>query len=388
MFRPFFFPIKTLVLLFFFLGFATPHVDAAVIYVKHDAAGSSTGTSWNDAYTDLSEAINQTTAGNVIWVARGTYLPTGHPNGGTEPLERHFSLKNNVAIYGGFSGTEDPATFDLADRDFANNDTILSGLYPGNPPLTPPYKIYHVFYHPDGTGLDETAVIDGCTISGGDADKDVGWQHRRGGGMFNGNCHPTVRNCTFSGNSAEEMGGGIYNEEGSPDVVNCTFHDNAAVDGAGMRNAYSQATIVNCTFFQNSAATSGGGIYNAYLGPVIRNCIIYGNAAGNLYDAEGAAANVSYSLIEGGWPGDGNIDEDPLLETLADNGGATRTCAIPVNSPAYAIPKDAGTEAWNNAPDTDQRSLARASGGLRAMGAYEALRSALPAILLLLIMSE
>ena len=36
-------------------------------------------------------------------------------------------MKNGVEIYGGFAGDEDPAVFDLNDRDFTANETILSG---------------------------------------------------------------------------------------------------------------------------------------------------------------------------------------------------------------------------------------------------------------------
>jgi len=318
-------------------------------------------------------------------------------------------MKNGVAIYGGFAGTENPEIFNLADRDFENNETILSG-YNGAPHIPPSlHYTYHVFYHPEGTDLDETAILDGFTISRGRAD-DSAYPHSRGGGMFNYNSHPTLRNCTFSSNSASEIGGGLYNEESSPSVSNCTFFGNSAQDGGGIINAYSQASIVNCTFWQNSASGDGGGMFNSYsqveiinctffqntagnhgagvfniyIGPVIKNAIIYDNTSGNL-DNLGTAPQVSYSLIQGGCPGEGNIDADPLLMPLAHNGGAAMTCAISAGSPAYAIGKDAGDQDWNGAPDTDQRGVARAGSGFRAMGAYEAPRIVLPSILLLLL---
>ena len=61
-------------------------------------------------------------------------------------------MVNGVAIYGGFAGTEEPATFDLDDRDLTANETILSGDIgtPGNNAD----NCYHVFYHPEGTNLD------------------------------------------------------------------------------------------------------------------------------------------------------------------------------------------------------------------------------------------
>jgi hypothetical protein len=76
---------------------------------------------------------------------------------------------------------------------------------------------YHVFYHPLGTALDNTAILDGFTITGGNADGD--YPHERGGGMYNDASSPTLTNCTFAGNSAGGRygyGGGMYNHASSP----------------------------------------------------------------------------------------------------------------------------------------------------------------------------
>ena len=55
-------------------------------------------------------------------MAAGTYTP------GSERVDS-FALKNGVEVYGGFAGVADeaPGSFDLADRDFVANETILSG---------------------------------------------------------------------------------------------------------------------------------------------------------------------------------------------------------------------------------------------------------------------
>ena len=110
------------------LGPVFPHdvAEAAggeVIYVKADAAGSKDGTSWVDAFTDLQAALAAADEGDQIWIAAGTYYPTDN----SLDREASFVMKVGVAIYGGFAGNEDPEDFNLDDRDFAQNETILSG---------------------------------------------------------------------------------------------------------------------------------------------------------------------------------------------------------------------------------------------------------------------
>ena len=71
-------------------------------------------------------------------------------------------MKKGVEIYGGFAGGEDPADFDLNDRDFTANETILSGDIDKNEQFSG--NAYHVIYNEN---LDETAVLDGVTIRDG-----------------------------------------------------------------------------------------------------------------------------------------------------------------------------------------------------------------------------
>ena len=75
--------------------------------------------------------------------------------------------------------------------------------------------------------------------------------------------------------------------------------------------------FANVTFFDNSS-DDGGAIYNAVgSSPIITNCIFWGNTAttsGNeIYNLTGADPVVTYSNVEGGYTGTGNIDSDPLF---------------------------------------------------------------------------
>ncbi|BBI32684.1 S-layer homology domain-containing protein [Cohnella abietis] len=241
-----------------------------IIYVKMATDGGNDvndGISWATAVATLQLALDKAIAGEQIWIAAGTYYPTK----GVE-RERHFEMKNGVAIYGGFEGNED-SDFSLDDRDYTTNKTILSGDFDGNDTS----KAYHVFYH-NKLGLDRTAILDGVTITGGNADN--GNEQYSGGGMFNDSSSPTLTNVTLSGNKAYN-GGGMYNNNSSPTITNVTISGNKANYGGGIYNFGSSPTLTNVTIIGNTA-DSGGGMQNEYVSrPTLTNVTISGNAATN-----------------------------------------------------------------------------------------------------------
>jgi hypothetical protein len=259
-------PKKLLVACFFLSVIVCPAVGK-IIYVNDDANGLNDGTSWTDAYTDLQWALFVVTSGDQVWVGAGTYKPGGSRNDS-------FQMKNGVGIYGGFAGDEDPNLFDLADRDFTTNESILSGDIgvAGNNAD----NSYHVIYNQQGTTLDSSAILDGFNITGGYA---YGGGNNFGGGICNYYyCSPTLTNCIIYGNSAA-FGGGVSNfNYCSPTVSNCIIYGNSANScGGGLYNGiYSSPIVTNCTFYDNSAiGYYGGGIHNeGYSQPVVTNCIL------------------------------------------------------------------------------------------------------------------
>ena len=108
-----------------------------------------------------------------------------------------FQLKNGVVIMGGYAGFGEP---DPDARDIELYKTILSGDI--GIPCDNSDNSYHVV---TGSGTDETAVLDGFTITAGNANG------HDGGGMFNLDGSPTVMNCIFTDNSTESRGGGMHN---------------------------------------------------------------------------------------------------------------------------------------------------------------------------------
>ncbi|MHC4110407.1 MAG: choice-of-anchor Q domain-containing protein, partial [Planctomycetota bacterium] len=129
---------------------------------------------------------------------------------------------------------------------------------------------------------------------------------------------PILANCIFIGNSSDSRGGAIYNEFFNINVDNCVFKGNRAILGGAIWNeAYLEselATISNCTFSDNIASNAGGGIYceSDYDNIHVSNCILWGDTPDEIH-AGIRPPLITYSDIQGGWPGLGNIDTDPLF---------------------------------------------------------------------------
>ena len=431
-----------------------------IVYVTESGTSTKDCFSWADA-CDLQSALAYDAPNYEIWVAEGTYTPTSGAD-----REATFQLKSGVAIYGGFAGTE--TSFD--QRDWETNPTILSGDIGTDDVDTD--NSYHVV---TGSAVDTTAILDGFTITGGNANGAD--QYTDGGGIYNALGSPTLINLTISSNSAlygggmynqessstltnvivnqntadlygggmynylsnltlinvtisnntavygggfynqessptltnvtfssspADYGGGMYNESSSPTLTNVTFRDNSAfVRGGGMYNSFSSPTLTNVTFSGNSTEGWGGGMFNSssdptltnvtFSGnltdgwgsgmyndssdPTLTNSIFWGNADLQIIDDANSTSTITYSVIQGGCPSgascDNIIENDPLLDPLADNGGFTLTHALRENSSAI----DAGDP--SSCPTTDQRGILRPIDGdgddtaVCDIGAYE-----------------
>ncbi|RLB35562.1 MAG: hypothetical protein DRH12_16575 [Deltaproteobacteria bacterium] len=356
--------------------------SSVIYYVDADATGDNDGSSWAHAYTNLQTALGVATSGDEIWVAAGTYKPTT----GTDRTAT-FQLKNGVALYGGFAGTE----ISRDQRDWEANVTILSGDIgvEGNAGD----NSYHVV---TGSGTDATAVLDGFTVTGGNANvgdtvNTVGggmynldgsptltnvtfssnFAINNGGGMYNLSSSPTLTNVTFSGNSSSSLGGGMGNDGSSPMLTDATFNRNFAIQGGGMFNgSYSSPILTNVTFHGNAVPNNGGGMYNSNSNPTLTDVIFIGNTAsggsarygggmfnhnsnptltnvtfssnsaddagGGMYNFDGSnptvtnsifwgniapagsqiyndssTPTVTYSLVQDGYAGSGNISDNP-----------------------------------------------------------------------------
>lgn len=262
---------------------AATSAPASVLHVDDDAPAGGNGTSWATAYRFLADALADARAagGSIteIRVAGGVYRPdqSEAEPAGTGDRDASFELVEAASLRGGFVGMAAGKGGDPDDRDTAVHETILSGDLAGDDGpgfLNNADNSRHVV---TATGVDGTAVLDGCTIAAGNADGS-GPQFL-GGGMLNTTADPAVIDCTFLANAAGQ-GGGMYNGAGSsPTVTGCTFDGNRAdVSGGGMHNASNAPLITGCTFDGNTAdSVGGGGVYNIAASPELVDCILSGN---------------------------------------------------------------------------------------------------------------
>jgi hypothetical protein len=132
--------------------------------------------------------------------------------------------------------------------------------------------------------------------------------------MNNESSSPTLVDVIFS----ENVGDGLVNSNSSsPTLTNVTFYRNT---GHGIYNSYSSLIILtNVTIHGN-----GGGFYSSFSTPaVLTNCILWGDVWGGepseiAYQDPNSKPIVTYSLIQGGYEGAGNIDLDPLFRRASD----------------------------------------------------------------------
>lgn len=257
--------------------------EAIRYYVDCQAHGAGAGANWNEAFNDLQLALAAASShsGPVeIWVARGTYSPSS--NDGDRAAS--FHLQSRVAIYGGFSGTESL----VAQRDPQRNETVLSGDLMHND--SPEFgniedNSHHVV---TATDVDESAILDGFLILGGNADS---YPYAFGGGILINYASPTVINCTIRQNRSGGGGGGMSVLHGQPDVLHCRFIENTTLyNGGGLSSEVGGRPVLrDCTFERNSAVEGGalGIMYEA--GAIVVRCKFINNQSSGM---GGGAINI------------------------------------------------------------------------------------------------
>jgi len=195
-----------------------------------------------------------------------------------------------------------------------------------------------------------------------------------------------IRRSTFENNDAAGSGGAAFLSESDVQITNSTFHGNAAGDDAGalwIVNALpNTATIASSTITQNSAngngvSGRGGGIAGQAQDLLLRNTIVAENSApggsgpdcadqlvSDGYNLIGVVNDCTFGAITGDQTGNLTGPLSPVLGSIADNGGPTRTRLPQAGSPLLDAANPGGClRADGVALTTDQRGLARETDG-------------------------
>ena len=276
------------------------------LFVKNSE--SSTAWAGRTAYTNLQDAIDAAQTGDMIWVEQGTYYPSRTFGNNTDTRCKSFVMKDGIALYGGFVGTENNIDDRAASSYVMSFPTILSGDF-ANTPDNNTDNSYHVIYC---NGISDV-TIDGFTITGGYANRNAYTNDQNGGGAYLGaRCH--LRYCTIAENTATKNGGGVW-VSATADLTSCYIHDNSvtAVNSSGggaffdNRGNELQEAATNCVFESNSclatqtpttSSRNGGGGASVGLNVIMWGCFFEANTCTNPGGAVSCGSGTSFDHCE------------------------------------------------------------------------------------------
>ncbi|MEK6675044.1 MAG: right-handed parallel beta-helix repeat-containing protein [Planctomycetota bacterium] len=294
----------------------------AVLYVDSHAIGTQIGTSWDNAYTDLQDAL-ATAALLVpnrpveIRVASGVY----RPDRGTGDRAMSFELISGVALLGQYAGVR-AANPDI--RNLRHPPSTLEGDLDASG--DDDENSYHVV---TADRVDATAILDGFLIINGHANSTDRRDDRNGGGLFIYEASPTFRNCIFINNRAELSGGAAYAYFSSPTFEDCQFRSNHAAEAGGgiFMSGIGEITLQRCWVVDNfvePGLEAQCDVPPFYGAP--------GGDGGGLYllRADATVLNSAFVHNRAGPGGRGAIcPEFPLRSGDGGNGGAIYTTSPP-----------------------------------------------------------
>ncbi len=261
-----------------------------------------------DDYGTIVAGVSAAIDGDTVWVRDGTY--TGEGNKNILTYGKRITIRSQNGPFNCIIDCEN------AGRGFAC-----------------------------ATSEENDTVIQGFTVMNGNPGT-------YGGGMYFNAASPTVSDCILMNNITLSAGGGIYCNNAAPRIINCMIMENETGAGGGLYCEGSNIEtieIINCTIVGNNAGNQGGGIgaYIAMSSISVKNCIVWNNNNNQIIMDAHTFISVTYSDIQGGWSGTGNIDDNPLfvlgrfgeyyLSQFAAGQGADSPCINAGSDPAADI---------------------------------------------------
>ena len=326
-------------------------MDPVTWYVDwNNCPGPGSGTA-DDPFCTIGEGLAQARNGDLILVADGTYSGEGN-----------------------------------VDLDFAGKAVILRSM--GGPDVCiiecggddDPHRGFSFT-----SGEDEHSVLEGFTIQNARADQ--------GGGILCHHASPTLLDlslihchandgggiccidaspCIISCYLGQNRGSGIHCEASAPLIFDCYIYNNFGAGGGGICCVRSSPAIINNLVCHNAGYYRGGGIYcwdsaptitNTTLrgnqvvyedqlggglycwnsAPVLTDCILWDSSPVEVFVEAGDDPQIIYSDVQGGYPGEGNLDADPLfvyeyqLSQIASGQAQDSLCVDAGSNPAAAV---------------------------------------------------
>ncbi|EIJ40455.1 hypothetical protein JoomaDRAFT_3515 [Galbibacter orientalis DSM 19592] len=302
-----------------------------ILYVDKDATGIGSGNSWENAITELADALvwakinedaNWENTPLKIYVSIGTYKPLYSPkdsNFGTDQeRDNSFLMVKNVQVYGGFDPSNNINT--LNDERIlpstGTNGTILSADVnndDGDDFTNNSENLTRVIVSSSDAGK---ALLNGFTISGanGEYNDDITVNGNpiyqcSGAGIYNSISSPSYENLLVIGNYNTESGGGMFSYQSSPTLRNIIFKNNKAKDGGAIASQdNSNPILINVALIGNTATNIGGAIYNVTnSSPTFVNSTVANNSDTNgsngMHNADTSNPNIHNCIVWGGITG-------------------------------------------------------------------------------------
>lgn len=324
------------------------------VYVTTDGSDTNDGLTWDTAFQTVRHAVSLIRASEAaplsVTIGPGVFSPSSTGELFPLPAINHVSFRGvsrsqtildaestggifflyrddtvimeDLSLTGGFAARGGAVYCHecgpvIRRCDITNNTAGLyreegGGIYShkANPTITDCSVSFNHAAYGGGIYLYHSAsTVENCLIDSNDSES-------LGGGMYSEFAEEPSQtfNCIFRNNTSH-WGGGLYCYSSNHDFINCLFVQNAATYGAGINGfvVETNLTFTNCTFTENVASSYGGGYSGGKIAnPVMTNCIFWNDSPDEL---SGIPPVITYSLIDGGFPGTGNIDADPLFVT-------------------------------------------------------------------------
>ncbi|WP_299680919.1 InlB B-repeat-containing protein [uncultured Tenacibaculum sp.] len=309
------------------------------VFVDINATGNNTGLDWANAFNDLQVALDQPAAANgEVWVAKGIYIPS------TTSRSTTFEFRNpGVKVYGGFSGNE----VLLSDRDMSlihtTNATVLSGDLNGDDngvvsftEATRSDNSYRVV-----DVIRDNIIIDGVTISGGNANGSGNDRFGAALGVNNNAENFTIKNSLIKDNTS--VLGALNLRAQSSNVLSytvdaCVFENNLSSNVAAGIYVFPEAnttinfTLTNSLFNNNRTANNGSALGNGlstvwirsfYSGSEINTDIVNNTFVNNRNEGTGTSDFATFGISQqNGTYGSVNVANNIFWGNI-DNSGNT-----------------------------------------------------------------